>query len=75
MQLIDIVIIAVVAVGVIASFRAVFKGASSSCSSCGHAGSCGTHEPGSGSCTAAQDMLKKAEASLDAKGARDGHAS
>ena len=62
----DMLIIAAIAAGAFFAFRSVWKG-EGECSTCGSAAGCQAHLTGTGHCSVAQDMIKKADAALGDK--------
>ena len=61
MGLTDVIVIAVVAVLLVLAVRSVVSGKADACAGCGSKGTC------SGHCSAADDMLRRAESALNKK--------
>lgn len=62
----DIVILAAVAAAVVLCVRHLIRSNKDGCSDCGSASSCSAYETGA-PCSAAEDMLRHADAALSAK--------
>lgn len=61
MGLTDVIVIAVIAVLLFLAVRSVVRGKADACAGCGSKGTC------SGRCSAADDMLRRAERALNKK--------
>ena len=62
--MVDVIVLALIGLGVFLAFRS-FRKDGGECASCGSAGTCEARATGSGHCSAAADMLQRANSAIE----------